>query len=100
MFHSFQTNCRNEMNRSSASTGSNPDTEQSGGNRNMEQEGESSRGNAVASQLALDAAVAQALQELEFADTSFGEHTGFESDKDDSSSGMISDYVSLKHLLV
>lgn len=92
MYQSLHANSGNEITKASASTGSSPDTKQSGGNRKMENEGESSQGDAVESQLALDEAVARALQELEdqLAGTSFSESTGTESDKDDPSSGMIS----------
>ncbi|RWR87604.1 zinc finger protein [Cinnamomum micranthum f. kanehirae] len=88
VYQSHHANSGNEITKASASTGSSPDTKQSGGNRKMENEGESSQGDAVESQLALDEAVARALQELEdqLAGTSFSESTGTESDKDDPSS--------------
>ncbi|XP_058085352.1 E3 ubiquitin-protein ligase BIG BROTHER-like isoform X3 [Magnolia sinica] len=65
MYQSLQTSTGNDLTRASSSADSSSDHEQSGRERTIEREGESSSTVNLESQLALDEALARALQDME-----------------------------------
>ncbi|XP_077245668.1 uncharacterized protein LOC143885400 [Tasmannia lanceolata] len=90
VYQSFQTNTGNGTDKASASTGPNTNRDQSSGERRIViKEGESSQVHNMQSQLALDEALAKALQELELAGTSFTETTRTEAETTPSPSSTV-----------